>query len=60
MIKHKVNLNCIIRFSSDRKENTLHLCYKTSQVMLYIKIIAVCIDIHAENMNAVCGPNVEF
>ena len=27
--------------------------------MLYIQIIAVCIEIHAEHMNAVCGPNVE-
>ena len=51
MLKHKVNLNCITRFSSNRTVNTLRLCYKTSQLMLYIKIIAVCIEIHAEHMN---------
>jgi len=28
--------------------------------MPYIKTIAVCIEIHAEHTNAVCGPNVEF
>jgi len=28
--------------------------------MLYREIIAICADIHTENVNTLCGQNVEF
>jgi hypothetical protein len=33
---------------------------KTSQLMLYREIIAVCSEIHTKHINALCGQNVEF
>jgi len=33
---------------------------KTSQLMLYRKIIAVCSQIHTKHINTLCGQNVEL
>ena len=33
---------------------------KTSQLMLYREIIAVCSQIHTEHTNTLCGQNVEL
>ena len=33
---------------------------KTSQLMLYRQIIAVCSEIHTKHINSLCGQNVEF
>ena len=33
---------------------------KTSQLMLYREIIAVCSQIHTKHINTVCGQNVEL
>ena len=33
---------------------------KTSQLMLYREIIAVCSEIHTKHINTLCGQNVEF
>jgi hypothetical protein len=33
---------------------------KTSQLMLYREIIAVCSQIHTKHTNTLCGQNVEF
>jgi hypothetical protein len=33
---------------------------KTSQLMLYREIIAVCSQIHTKHVNALCGQNVEL
>jgi hypothetical protein len=33
---------------------------KTSQLMLYREIIAVCSQIHTKHINTLCGRNVEF
>ena len=33
---------------------------KTSQLMLYREIIAVCSQIHTKHINTLCGQNVEF
>ena len=33
---------------------------KTSQLMLYREIIAVCSQIHAKHTNTLCGQSVEF
>jgi len=38
----------------------LNLCYKTSQLMLYGEIIAVCSQIHAKRINNLCRQNVEL
>ena len=33
---------------------------KTSQLMMYREIIAVCSQIHTKHINKLCGQNVEF
>jgi hypothetical protein len=33
---------------------------KTSQLMLYREIIAVCSEIHTKRINTLCGQNVEL
>ena len=33
---------------------------KTSQLMLYRKIIAICSQIYTKHTNTLCGQNVEF
>ena len=33
---------------------------KTSQLMLYREIIAVCSEIHTKHINTLCGQNVEL
>ena len=33
---------------------------KTSQLMLYSEIIAVCYQIHIKHINTLCGQNVEL
>jgi len=33
---------------------------KTSQLMLYREIMAVCSEIHTKDINTVCGQNVEL
>jgi len=33
---------------------------KTSQSMLYRKIVAGCSDIHTKHINTLCGQNVEL
>jgi len=48
------------KISSYRTGNTLSLGYKTSQLMLYREIIAVCSQIHAKHINTLCGQNVDL
>ena len=45
-----------------RAVNTLTFSFikKTSQLKLYREIIALCSEIHIEQMNTLCGQNVEF
>jgi len=38
----------------------LNMSYKTSQLMLYREIIAVCSQIHTKHINTLCGLNVEL
>ena len=33
---------------------------KTSQLMMYREIIAVCSEIHTKHINTVCGQNVQL
>jgi hypothetical protein len=44
-------------FSPYRAVNTV-LVLKTSQLMLYREIIAVCSEIHRKHINTLCGQNV--
>jgi len=37
----------------------LNLGYKTSQLMLYREIMAVCPEIHTEHINTLRGQNVQ-
>jgi len=48
------------RSSPYRAVNTLRLGYKNQSVMLYREIIAVCSEIRTEQINILCGQNVEF
>jgi len=60
----KVHLNYmyiyIYKSSPYRAVNTPSWLYKTSQLMLYRDIIAVCSQIHAKNTHTLCEQNVEF
>jgi hypothetical protein len=47
-------------FSSYRTVNKSISVIKTSQLMLYREIIAVCSEIHTKHINTLCGQNVEF
>jgi len=49
-----------IASSPYRAVNTLGLGLKTSQLMLYREIMAVCSEIHTKHINTVCGQNVEL
>ena len=46
--------------SVPRSKHTASLLQKTSQLMLYREIMAVCSQIHTEHINAMCGQNVEL
>jgi len=45
--------------SAPRRKHTQSVI-KTSQLMLYREIIAVCSEIHTKHINIVCGQNVEL
>jgi len=45
--------------SVPRSKHTVSVI-KTSQLMLYREIIAVCSQIHTKHINTLCGQNVEF
>jgi len=46
--------------SVPRSKHTPSLLQKTSQLMLYRDIIAVCSKIHKKHINTLCGQNVEL
>jgi hypothetical protein len=54
------NLHYIQRPSLYRAVNTLRIGYKTSQLILYREIIAICSEIHTKHINTLCGQNVEL
>jgi hypothetical protein len=58
------NLNCwYVKIQSvPRSKHTPHTVsvIKTSQLMLYREIIAVCSEIHTEHTNTLCEQKVEF
>jgi hypothetical protein len=46
--------------SVPRSKHTPSQVIKTSQLVLYREIIAVCSEIHTKHINTLCGQNVEF
>ena len=46
--------------SVPRSKHTPSSVIKTSQLMLYREIIAVCSQIHTKHINTLCGQNVEL
>ena len=46
--------------SVPRSKHTAFSVIKTSQLMLYREIMAVCSEIHTKHINTVCGQNVEL
>ena len=58
---NKIILNYIQKPSPYRAVNTLSVSViKTSQLMLYREIMAVCSQIHTKYINTLCGQNVEL
>ena len=55
----RLNMKHTEMFSPYRAENTPSVI-KTSQLMLYREIIAVCSQIHTKHANTLCGQNVEL
>ena len=57
-----VILNWLVFKNPDRKSQQTHSVsvIKTSQLMLYREIMAVCSEIHTKHINTVCGQNVEL
>jgi len=43
-----------------RSKHTPSRLKKTSRLMLYREIIAVCSEIHTKHINTLCGQKVEF
>ena len=56
-IATRLNVNYIETFSPYRAETHSVTVIKTSQLMLYREIIAVCSEIHTDTL---CGQNVEL
>jgi len=55
-----IDLCCVYIPSPYRAVNTLRLTYKSSQLMIYREIIAVCSEIHTKHIDTLCGQNVEL
>ena len=53
-------MNYICKFQVvPRSKHTISVI-KTSQLMLYREIMAVCSEIHTKHINTVCGQNVKL
>ena len=56
-----INLNYTSRPSPYRAVNTICIyVIKTSHLMFYREIMAVCSEKHTKHINTVCGQNVEL
>jgi len=51
---------CIMIRTVPRSKHSVSVIKKTSQLMLYREIIAVCSQIHTKHINTLCGQNVEL
>jgi hypothetical protein len=58
-LKTNLNLNYIKTQSVPRSKHSISVI-KTSQLMLYREIIAVCSQIHTKHINKLRGQNVEL
>jgi hypothetical protein len=54
-----INQNVIYIQSVPRSKHSVSVI-KTTQLMLYREIIAVCSQIHTKHINTLCGQNVEL
>jgi len=48
-----IDVNYVLSYSPYRTVNTLRLGYKTSELMLYREIIAVCSEIHIKHITQI-------
>jgi hypothetical protein len=55
---HETNLHNYKSAVRTAQETTSALVIKTSQLMLYREIIAICSEIHTKHINTLCGKNV--
>jgi hypothetical protein len=55
----KIIYSAVLKFSPCRTVDTISVI-KTSHLMLYREIIAVCSEIHTKHINALCGQKVEL
>jgi len=60
VLRKRINLNYVCRFSSYHAVNALSRCYKTNLLMLYREIIAICSEIGTKHTDTLCGQNVAF
>ena len=58
-VNSKMSLNYLYIQSVPHSKHFLSVI-KTSQLMLYREIIAVCSEIHTKHINTLCGQNVEL
>ena len=56
VVKTEIKLDYILTLSPYRAVTVI----KTSQLMLYREINAVCSEIHTKHINPLCGQNAEF
>ena len=55
-----LNVKLVVHIVTTGLQSVKCLIQKTSQLMLYREIIAVCSQIHTKHINALCGQNVEL
>ena len=58
--KYKISLTILELQSVPRSKHNPFRLLKTSQLMLYREIMAVCSEIHTKHINTLCGQNVEL
>ena len=59
-LNSSINWNYISIFNPYRAVNNCVWVIKTSQLMLYREIMAVCSEIHTKRINTPCGQNIEL
>ena len=55
-----LNVKLVVHIVTTGLQSVKSLFIKTSQLILYRKIIAVCSQIHTKHINTVCGQNEEL
>jgi hypothetical protein len=55
-----LNVKLAVHIVTTELQRVKSLLQKTSQLMRYREIIAVCSEIHIKHINTLCGQNVEL